>query len=81
MVTALFKDVKNIDLEKMFFPYEEHPWQKEHLGNIMFITSLPNIRRLRLNFPTPEVLDQYKVSVSLQWNKVRKITSPKFFSI
>lgn len=65
MVVPLFKHVKNTDARKYAYTFNHHPWAPEQLKNKIYIVPLNEENKVfRINFPVPDVQDQYKTSVS-----------------
>mgnify|MGYP001005073182 CR=1 FL=1 len=72
IVVPLFKDVENRHVEKLNFPYEQHPWGKNELRHVIYAPSstslFHNEDMMRLVFRVPDIRHQYKTAVSSSTN-------------
>lgn len=65
LVVSLFKSVENKKTKPYMFPYKYHPWGPDQLKNKIYIVPLDDkTQKLRLNFPIPDIRDQYRTAVS-----------------
>lgn len=66
MVVPLFVKIENKNAKKLVIPFTLHPLGPEQLKRAMHIVPLSSeVQVLRVIFPTPNVVDQYKSAVSL----------------
>lgn len=71
-MSKLFSEVKNKNAKKVI--YKEHPYGPQELKRKFYVTPVRDIRSLKINFPAPDITDQYKTAV-----RIRRIFHTVFY--
>ena len=65
IVISSFKKVVDKNVRKIVYSQKFHPWEEEQLKYKIYIVPLANeLQLLRLNFPVPDVRNQFNTPVS-----------------